>query len=142
VDQYGQGLPSGYAQINDRGQIAFAATLQGGGGALLLATPGGKDNSNVATITSAVAAPAPATLGLQTMVGLPGVSVSPASGNQSTSGQSDVVNATSRPASSRFASRQNTVVVLPRRAVTSLAAAPSSVPDVLDPWGKPGHSTR
>jgi hypothetical protein len=57
LDQYGTGLPNGFVALNDRGQVAFAVTLEGGGGALLLATPGGK-GSTVAATSSALAAPA------------------------------------------------------------------------------------
>jgi hypothetical protein len=42
LDQYGTGLPNGYVQINDPGQVAFAAVLTDGTVALLLATPTGQ----------------------------------------------------------------------------------------------------
>jgi hypothetical protein len=45
MDQFGAGLPNGYVQINDQGKIAFAATLEGGGRVLLIATPTGNDKS-------------------------------------------------------------------------------------------------
>ncbi|HEV3078775.1 MAG TPA: choice-of-anchor tandem repeat NxxGxxAF-containing protein [Gemmataceae bacterium] len=55
LDQYGTGLPNGYVDLNARGQIAFAAVLTNGGGALLLATPG--DNGNSGPTMSATRTP-------------------------------------------------------------------------------------
>jgi hypothetical protein len=57
LDQYSQGLPNGEVHLNDRGQVVFAATVKGGGVALLLASPGGKGNSDVRAINSALATP-------------------------------------------------------------------------------------
>jgi hypothetical protein len=39
MDEYGTGLPNAWLSMNDRGQVGFGATLEGGGVALLLATP-------------------------------------------------------------------------------------------------------
>jgi len=64
LDQYGEGLPNGFVALNDRGQVAFAVTLESGGGALLLATPGGKGSSDVAAVSSALAAPTPVANGV------------------------------------------------------------------------------
>jgi hypothetical protein len=45
LDQYGEGLPNGFVRFNNLGQVAFGVHLTNGGGALLLATPGGEGNS-------------------------------------------------------------------------------------------------
>ena len=57
LDFFSLGVPSSFARINNRGQVAFGAALTNGGGALLLATPGGTGNSEVAAVSSALAAP-------------------------------------------------------------------------------------
>ena len=55
-------------RLNDHGQVAFAVTLlppgRGRGGASLLATPGGKGSSDVAAVSSALAAPTPVANGV------------------------------------------------------------------------------
>jgi hypothetical protein len=57
LDSTGAGEPRSGDLINDHGEVAFAAGLVGGGGALLIATPRGKGNSTVAATSSAVTAP-------------------------------------------------------------------------------------
>src|SRR5262249_11376245 len=47
MDWFGEGLPSGGININDRGQVMFGATLAEGGGALLLATATGGGSSAI-----------------------------------------------------------------------------------------------
>ena len=42
LDEYGTGLPNSWVDINDQGQVAFAAVLTDGNVALLLATPTGQ----------------------------------------------------------------------------------------------------
>ena len=120
LDFFNLGEPSSFARINNRGQVAFGATLVGGGGALLLATPGGTGNSDVAAVSSALTAPTPAANGVATSLLV--------SGGQSTSRQAGT-NTASRGANSGSVFTGWTVEVRPQQVTTSLATAPSR-------WGK------
>src|SRR5262249_27113326 len=57
-DMVGVGLPSSFVDLNDSGVILFGASLTGGGGALLLATPTGQGAGGSRAASLAALAPA------------------------------------------------------------------------------------
>src|SRR5262249_6360249 len=61
LDEYGTGLPNSWVDINDQGQVAFAAVLTDGNVALLLATPTGQGagGSRAASLAALVPAQLP-----------------------------------------------------------------------------------
>src|SRR5262249_28848586 len=54
LDEYGTGLPNSWVDINDQGQVAFAAVLTDGNVALLLATPSGQGGGSGAASRAAL----------------------------------------------------------------------------------------
>jgi hypothetical protein len=140
LDFFNLGEPSSFARINNRGQVAFGATLVGGGGALLLATPGGTGNSDVAAVSSALTAPTSAANGVATsLLVSAGQSASRQAGTNAASQEAnsgsvfadDHGNPTwpdsiaSQGANSGSVFAGWTVEGRPQRVTTSLATAPS-----------------
>src|SRR5262249_21215024 len=110
MDQVGRGLPSSYVDINDKGQVAFGVTLTNGGGALLLAPPGGEGSRDASVVSLAVATPADGT------TAAPSVSASLPPGGPRTSRRLGE-NATAQPADDGSKPGDGTAVTLPPQAM-------------------------
>jgi hypothetical protein len=123
MDQAGRGVPSSFVDLNDRGQVAFGVALTNGGGALLLATPGG--NGPRDALAGSLAGATPADVTTVAAADLSTVAASLVPGGPSTSRHSGA-SATSPPANGGPQSGPGTAVILPQQATTSLATAPSS----------------
>jgi hypothetical protein len=148
LDQYGTGLPHGYVDLNDRGQVAFAAVLTDGGGALLLATPGADGPGSVAAFrtTGGGALPpatprgvgnghAPAVTRSGPVPGaaeLSGVVAALVRGDQAQTGLA-AVGPTSPRANRGPASGNDAVVVLAQQATTSRAPVLSAAARTFHP---------
>jgi hypothetical protein len=115
------------AAINERGQLAFQAALTSGDGVLLLATQGGKGNSGVTAVSSAVAAPAAVT-------GLSGVAVSLVLSGQNASHLAEVRPTSQPAAASGAAVPSSPAKASPSSAIdAALGAASPSAPAKASP---------
>jgi hypothetical protein len=121
MDQVGKGLPSSGVDINDKGQVAFGVTLTSGGGALLLATPGGEGDRDDSALSLAVATPADGTAAAPADPSAVSASLPP--GGPSASRRLGE-NATPQPADDGSKPGEGTAVTLPPQAMDSLATAP------------------